>query len=79
MPKNHNPVKGKRLHIVLGLLVMVMMSSCSIRRIVPEGKYLVKSNKVFIENEYKDVSKSGLSTYITEKPYKNFWETNFKT
>ena len=72
-------MKGKRLHIILGLLVMVMMSSCSVRRFVPEGKYLVKSNKVVIENEYKDVSKSGLSTYITEKPYKNFWETNFKT
>lgn len=55
-----------------------MLSSCSIRRFVPEGKYLVKSNKVVIENEYKDVSKSGLSNYITEKPYKNFWETNIR-
>ena len=40
---------------------------------------MVKSNKVVIENEYKDVSKSGLSNYITQQPYKNFWETNFRT
>ena len=78
MPQIHTYVKGKRLHIILGLLVMVMMSSCNIGRFVPEGKYLVKSNKVVIENEYKEVSKSGLSDYITEKAYKNFWETNFK-
>ena len=56
-----------------------MLSSCSIRRFVPEGKYLVKSNKVVIENEYKDVSKSDLSTFITQQPYKNFWESNRKT
>ena len=61
-------MKGKRLHIILGLLVMVMLSSCNIGRFVPEGKYLVKSNKVVVENEYKEVSKSGLSNYITEKP-----------
>ena len=40
---------------------------------------MVKSNKVVIENEYKEVSKSGLSNYITQQPYKNFWETNFRT
>lgn len=39
---------------------------------------MVKKNKVSIENEYKSVSKSGLSKYISRKQYKNFWETNFR-
>lgn len=71
-------MKGKKLHIILVMLAAVMLSSCNIGRFVPEGKYLVKSNKVVVENEYKDVSKSGLSNYIKDKPYKNFWETNFR-
>ena len=71
-------MKGNRFHIILVVLAAFLLSSCSIRRFVPEGKYLVKNNKVVIENEYKNVSKSGLSNYITQKPYKNFWETNIK-
>ena len=72
-------MKGKRLHIILAVLATILLSSCSLRRYVPEGQYLVKKNTVSIENEYKSVSKSGLSKYITRKPYKNFWETNFHT
>ena len=70
-------MKGKRLHIILAVLITILLSSCSLRRYVPEGQYLVKKNKVSIENEYKSVSKSGLSKYISRKQYKNFWETNF--
>ena len=70
---------GKRLHIVIGLLVAVLMSSCSIRRFVPEGKYLVKSNKVVIEEKGTEISKSGISKYITPKPYKKAIQTNIPT
>lgn len=69
-------VSGKRFHIVIGLLVAVLMSSCSIRRFVPEGKYLVKSNKVVIEEKGTEISKSGVSNYITLKPYKSTFQTN---
>lgn len=71
-------MKGKKFHIILVMLTAIMLSSCNIGRFVPEGKYLVKSNKVVIENEYKEAGNSGLSNYIKEKPYKNFWETNFR-
>lgn len=70
---------GKKLHIILLALIGMMLSSCNINRFIPEGKALVKKNKVVIENEYKDVSKSDLSNYIADKPYKNFWQTNYKT
>ena len=72
-------MSGKRLHIVIGLLVAVLMSSCSIRRYVPEGKYLVKSNKVIIEEKGTEISKSGISKYITPKPYKKAIQTNIPT
>lgn len=72
-------MSGKRLHIVIGLLVAVMMSSCSLRRFVPEGKYLVKSNKVVIEKKGTEISKSGISKYISLKPYKSTFQTNIPT
>ena len=72
-------MSGKKFHIVLGLLVAVLMSSCSIRRFVPEGKYLVQNNKVVIEQKGTEISKSGISKYITLKPYKSTFQTNIPT
>ena len=53
----------------------IIMSSCSINRFIPEGKNLVQSNKVVIEGEKTQISKSELSTYITLKPYKSTFQT----
>ena len=72
-------MSGKRFHIVIAFLVAVLMSSCSIRRFVPEGKYLVQSNKVVIEEKDTQISKSGISKYISLKPYKSTFQTNFPT
>ncbi len=72
-------MSGKRFHIVIGILVAVLMSSCSIRRFVPEGKYLVRSNKVVIEEKGTEISKSGISKYISLKPYRTTFRTNFPT
>ena len=68
---------GKRLHIILFLFVAIVMSSCNINRFVPEGKYLVKKNSIVIEEKKTKISKSGLSSYITLKPYKDAFQTNF--
>jgi outer membrane protein assembly factor BamA len=51
------------------------MSSCGINRFIPEGKSLVQSNKIVIEGKKTQISKSGLSNYITLKPYKNTFQT----
>ena len=72
-------MSGKRLYIVIGVLVAVMMSSCSLRRYIPEGKYLVQSNKVVIEQDDTEISKSGISQYISLKPYKSTLQTNVPT
>lgn len=55
--------------ILLSALVLAM-SSCSLERYVPEGKYLVKKNTIVIENDSTNISKSDLSNYISLKPYK---------
>ena len=49
------------------------MSSCSLKRFVPEGKYLVKRTRVVIEEKGMgaEISKSGISKYISLKPYKS--------
>ena len=46
---------------------------------MPEGKYLVKSNKVVIEEKDTKISKSGVSKYISLKPYKGTLQTNIPT
>lgn len=68
-------MSGKRFHIVIAVFVAVFMSSCSINRFIPEGKSLVQSNKIVIEGEKTQISKSGLSNYITLKPYKSTFQT----
>ena len=69
-------MSGKRLHILIGMLMTILMSSCSINRFIPEGKSLVQSNKIVIESKKKtEISKSGLSSYITLKPYKTTFQT----
>ena len=72
-------MSGKRLHIILFLFVAIVMSSCNINRFVPEGKYLVKKNSIVIEEKKTKISKSGLSSYITLKPYKDAFQTNIPT
>ena len=72
-------MSGKRLHIILILFVAIVMSSCNINRFVPEGKYLVKKNSIVIEEKKTKISKSGLSSYITLKPYKDAFQTNIPT
>ena len=68
-------MSGKRFHIIIVLFVAVFLSSCSINRFIPEGKSLVQSNKITIEGKKTQISKSGLSDYITLKPYKNAFQT----
>ena len=68
-------MSGKRLHIFIVLFMAILMSSCSINRYIPEGKSLVSSNKIVIEGEKTQISKSELSKYITLKPYKSTFQT----
>ena len=72
-------MKNNKLHIIVLILVSALLSSCSIRKFVPEGKYLVKSNKVVIEKKDTEISKSGVSKYISLKPYKSSLQTNIPT
>jgi outer membrane protein assembly factor BamA len=74
-------MSGKRLHIVFGLLMVILMSSCSITHFVPDGKYLVKKNAVVVEDEdeHDKIEKSKLSSFITLKPYRETFQTNIPT
>lgn len=69
-------MRSKRIHIILFLFVATFLSSCNINHYIPEGKYLVKKNTIVIEEKDTEISKSGLSSYIVQKPYKTFFQTN---
>jgi len=68
-------MSGKRLYIVIGFFMTALMTSCSINRFIPEGKSLVSSNKIIIEGEKTQISKSDLNKYISLKPYKSTFQT----
>jgi hypothetical protein len=53
--------------VTLGLVVIVF-SSCSPARYVPEGNYLLSKNR--LETEQKKVSDEQLKSYIIQKPNK---------
>lgn len=72
-------MKGRRLHILIGLLLSLTISSCNINKFVPEGKYLVKKNNVSIEKKGTKIEKSKLSSYISLKPYKESFSSNVPT
>ena len=62
--------------MILLSALMLTMSSCSLRKYVPEGKYLVKKNTIVIEKDNTEISKSNLSNYISLKPYKEILESD---
>ena len=68
----------KGFHIILLLLTAILVSSCSLKRYVPEGQYIVWKNKVNIDSTQYNVSKSSLSDYISLKPRRNFISINFQ-
>ncbi len=55
------------------------MSSCSLKRYVPEGEYLISRNTISIDSSDVAFEKSDLSSYISQKPYRGKFGTNFKT
>ena len=72
-------MRGKRLHIIVLVVVSMLLSSCNVMRYLPEGKNLVRKNTVSIENKDTKIEKSKLAKYISLKPYKETLRTNLPT
>ena len=74
-------MSGKRFHTVILLFLAILMSSCGVKRFIPEGKYLVQKNTVIIEGKdnKNNIEKSKLSSFITLKPYRETFQTNIPT
>ncbi|MBQ3710682.1 MAG: BamA/TamA family outer membrane protein [Bacteroidales bacterium] len=63
-------MRKRGLHIILVLLATMLLSSCGVNRFVPEGKYFLQKNTVEIEGQKPEFTKSEVSSYITQKPFK---------
>lgn len=48
------------------LLSLLVMSSCSIRRYVPEGKSLLLRNKIEITENYKELRRPDISKHVAQ-------------
>ncbi len=62
-------MQKKHINIIIGLVIATLLSSCSVRRFVPEGKHFLDENKVVIKNKPVEFTKSDVSTYIIQKPF----------
>lgn len=69
----------KKINIIFFLVLCLILSACSTRRFVPDGKYLVRKNVVEIKSE-KDVTftKSDLSSFTSQKTNKRFLGIRFQ-
>ena len=73
-------MKSLRIRIFLfaGLLLATMYS-CSVKKFVPSGKYLVNNSKVVLKsNEYTEINTGNLKPYIQPRHNKKFlfWRAN---
>lgn len=57
----------KIFRITIVLLTILVTSSCSIRKHVPEGKSLLIKNKIVVTKDYKEISTSDISKHVTQK------------
>lgn len=60
------------IHTLLLFFVIVFLSSCSVRKHVPEGKSILKRNNVEIHSKDVDFTKSDINSYITQSSNPNF-------
>lgn len=64
-------------HITLLFLIAVVLSSCGVNRYIPEGKNFLKKNKIEIEDKDVEFTKSDVSSYITQQPFKSQFPYRF--
>lgn len=58
---------------ILLMLVVLGLSSCAIRKYVPEGKAILIENKVINDSVRFNISKSEVADYIIQRPNKNLF------
>ena len=66
-------------HIILICFLLTLLSSCSIRKYIPEGKRFLSQNEVVIEKKDVEFTKSDLTSYIAQQPYKIGFPHRFPT
>ena len=64
----------------IGLIITILLSTagCSVKKYVPDGKHLVARNTIVTDKKNTTFSKSDLSSYIIQKPYRKRFSTSFK-
>ena len=69
-------MKKRQLHIILIFLTALLLTSCSIRRHVPQGSQFLDKNKIVIQNGPIEVQKSEIKNYISQEPMKTGFPYN---
>ncbi len=63
----------KRVRLILLMLVIFGLSSCAIRKYVPEGKSILIDYQIVNDSTNFNISKSELTSHIVQKPNRNLF------
>ena len=63
----------KYIKLILLSLIIIGLSSCAIRKYVPEGKAILIENVIVNDSTQYSISKSEINNYIIQKPNKNIF------
>ena len=72
-------MRKRVLHIILFCLSVVLLPSCRIGHLMPEGQHFLHENKVKIEDKKVEFKKSDVTPYITQGTHKVSFPTKFPT
>jgi len=68
---------SRGLKILLLFFVGQLVLSCTARRLIPEGKYIVHKNTVELSKKKEGFTRSDLSSFVGQRPNKNFLGVRF--
>ena len=72
-------MRKRVFHIILLCLSVVLLSSCRVGHLMPEGQHFLHENKVKIEDKTVEFKKSDVTPYITQGTHKVSFPTKFPT
>ncbi|MBZ0242246.1 MAG: hypothetical protein K8F24_03440, partial [Bacteroidales bacterium] len=65
------------LKLILLLIISQLIVSCTARRLIPEGNYIVHKNTVELNAKKEGFSRSDLAAFVGQRPNKSFLGVRF--
>ncbi len=65
------------LKLILLFIISQLIVSCTARRLIPEGKYIVHKNSIDLKEKKEGFTRSDLAAFVGQRPNKSFLGVRF--